>query len=158
MPKKLPKTPKIDLLSIMPLLPLLSQRDLTLVRAAADRLLNASAAPPGALYDALLTVVGATLPFTRFQKSAAYKNWSENERQLQAFINTFGTMNKVTERSLMLYLLDMLKVDLMTRKIPISIGTLAMNVGSIPAVFDLNFPGYREAGLAKMVLKSMVHR
>jgi hypothetical protein len=155
------KTPKLDLLAIIPLLPQLSQRELTLIRAAADHLLknNAPASPASPLYDALLAVAGSNMPFSKFQGSRAGRSWPDAEKQVVSFMSdTWGTLNKVTERALMFYLVEMLAADLVRRKLPVTVGMLASSLSMIPQVVDAQFPGYRAGGAAGLILKKMVRK
>jgi hypothetical protein len=152
--------PKLELRDIMPALPALSKRELTLLRAAADHLLGKPTATVGPLYSVLLTVTGSQLPFDKFQRSQAYKSWLENEKLFNAFVtDAWGeSLKKVTETALMTYLVGLLADDLKRRGVPVSVGTLAVNLGSAQQVFDTNFPGYRDAGLAHVILDQMVRR
>ena len=155
------KPPKVDLLTIMPLLPQLSQRELTLVRAAADHLLknNAPASPASPLYDAILAVAGSKMPFAKFQATKLGKGWADAEKQLVTFItDTWGELNRVTERALMIYLMGVLAADLTRRKLPVTVGTLVSSLSLVPQVVDTAFPGYRAGGIAGLILKNMVHK
>jgi hypothetical protein len=67
-------------------------------------------------------------------------------------------MTKVQEASLNNFLLQLLVDDLNYLKVVATIGSISSNLGRVPEVFDRNFPGYREAGLAKVVLHVMVNR
>jgi hypothetical protein len=143
---------------ILSLLPQISRHDLALVRAAVDRLLGAAdTATP--LYDALLTVTGVKMPFSRFQRSKAGKHFAEGEKLVLNFVNdTWADLGTVTSQSLLVYLLEMLADDLKRRGITPSVGTLALNLSSVPQVFDNNYPGYRDDEMAPMILEAMVRK
>jgi len=135
-------------------LPALSQQELRLVRAAADRLLGQQSYAASPLYAALAAAAGSRLPFARFQKTAAFKVWVKNEPEAMAFIaETWPGLNKVQLYTMMIYLAEMLRDYLRDRKVPVTVGTLAVNLGSLPQAFDENFPGYRTAGLAHLVVR-----
>lgn len=149
----------MTLSKILAALPALSRRDLGLVRGAADRLLGASAGTAGPLYSALQTATGSNIPFSRFQKTAAAKSWVENETATVSFIDsTWPDLGKVQRNALMIYLLGLIVLDLKSRKIPATLGSVAMNLNSLPQIFEANFPDYRECGLAHLVLKAMVQK
>lgn len=147
--------PKITLTELIAALPALSQQELGLVRAAADRLLTPQASQ-SPLYAAVAAAAGVHLPYGRFVKTAAYKAWAKNEPEALRFISSvWPNLSKVQLNAMMIYLSEMLATDLRNRNVPVTVGTLAANLGSLPQVFDNNFPGYREAGLGHLVLKAM---
>ncbi len=152
-------TKSTSLSDVLPLLPALNKRDLLLVRAAVDRLLGAAEAPAGLLYDAVMAVARVKMPFSKFRGSKAYKGWAANEKLVLGFVDeTWGKLNKVLYNALLVYLIEMLADDLKRRHVPVSVGSLAFNLSSVPEVFDRNFPGYTEAGLSPLILEAMVRK
>jgi len=52
-------------------------------------------------------------------------------------------------------LLEALIDDLKGRGVPVSLGTVTINLSRLPEIYDLIFPGYRQAGLSHLVLEAM---
>lgn len=137
----------------------LSISELQAVRAAADRLLGSPAGTASPLWGVVTTALGVQLPFTRFQKTAAYKSWLKNEPVVVSFVAaTWPNLSKVQEMAIMNYLIGMLLDDLKGRGVPVTVGTIALNLGSIPHLLDHAFPDYRSAGLAHLILKAMMRK
>lgn len=138
----------------------LSVSDLKAVRAAADRLLGSPAATAGPLWGILTAALGVKLPYDRFTKTQAYKAWVKNEAVVVSFIaSTWPDLPKVQENALMNFLItEVLLPDLKGRGLPVTVGTVALNLGSLPHVFDHGFPDYRASGMSHLILKAMVRK
>jgi hypothetical protein len=148
--------PSPNLSKLLAQLAALSKHELVVVRAAVERLIG-QPATAGPLYDALLAVAGVKMPYGRFQQGKAYKTYVENEKLVTAFIETtWPYLSKVELLSVTHWLVEQLSFSLILRKVPVSVTSLALNLSSIPTVFDNCFPGYRSAGKAYLVLKAMV--
>ena len=150
------KNPRLN--ELIAVLPSMSKHELAVLRGAIERLLGHQASPASPLYAALTAVAGVKLPYQRFQASASYKAWPQNEKLVLTFIRDTWDPTKVTEAALSQYLMGLLADDLKGRGLPVSVGTLAVNISSIPQVFEQAFPGYRAAGLAQWVLANMVRK
>lgn len=160
-PSKKPGSPHtpLTLTSLVSALQGLSRADLVTLRAAADRLLNAPAATAGPLYEAVNRVSGAPIPFKAFLATTQGKNWEANEQLVLAWVDaTWPKIKDVQKLGLLDFLVARLADDLKDRKIPVSVGSLTLNLGSIPQIFNKCFPGYVGAGLADAVLKAMVRK
>jgi len=148
-----------NLASIISALPSLSKRELNALRAELDRLLGAPAATPSPLYSHLLTITGTAIPYSRFQQSTAYKDWELAEKEFIRFVDaTWPGVNKVTKNALMLYLFSLIQDYLKSLQLPVTPKTVSQNMFNIKDIFDINFPGYLQTGLANLVLKAMVGR
>jgi hypothetical protein len=148
-----------SLASILSALGGLSVNELKAVRAAADRLLGAPAATTGPLWGIVTAQLGVKLPYDRFQKTAAYKAWVKNEPLVVSFVAaTWPNLSKVEGLALMNYLIEMLLTDLKGRGVPVTVGTVALNLGSLPYLLDHAFPDYRKSGMAHLILKAMVRK
>lgn len=145
--------------NILAQLPRLTQQELATVRAACDHLLDKPQEVPN-LYLAMLRILGQKGPsYASFQRTASWKQWQKNLQEVTAFTEKlWPDMTKVQEASLNNFLLQLLVDDLNYLKVVATIGSISSNLGRVPEVFDRNFPGYREAGLAKVVLHVMVNR
>ncbi len=145
--------------SILAQLPKLTQQELAAVRAACDHLLDRKQEVPP-LYLAMLDVLGQKGPsYTSFQRTASWKQWLKNLQEVESFLKKlWPETTKTQEASLNCFLLQQLVDDLKYLKVAVTIGSISSNLGRIPEVFDRSFPGYRQGGLAGLVLKTMVSR
>ena len=150
---------KINMTTVLKLLPELTQGELKQVLATVKRLLkpDAPAATTSPLYSALQTVAGSKMPFSRFRHTPAYKNWGE-DFVLEFIERTWGTQNRVILTALIVFLVQLEADWLKGRNIPVGINSLVGSLHHIPEIFDQAFPGYRETGLAPLVLKRMVRK
>ena len=99
------------------------------------------------------------MPFSQFQKTKAYKTWEHAEGAVNEFIaKNWPKLTKVDHNALMLMLVGLRAESLKSANIPVGVQTVALTLHFIPETFDRAFPGYRETGLAPLVLKAMVHR
>jgi hypothetical protein len=144
------------LIEVLSLLPALNKHDLALVRGAVDRLLG-QGGQQGPLYDAVMAATGSKISYGAFLQSGAGKGWANREKAVMAFIAaTWPKLTKVQEVAMTKFLVARLADDLKARKINVSVGSLSRMIGTIPEIFDACFPGYREAGMAHLVLKVMI--
>jgi hypothetical protein len=145
---------------IIQLLPSSPKKDQGFIRAAMDKLHGClDTGPAGPLYDVLIRAGGKMIPYATFTKSKAFSPWLENEKHVLTFIHLhWPDASKVTLNSLKHFLFAMLADDLIRRKIRVTVGTLALNAGDIPAIFDQQFPGYLSNGLAPVILMSLVSK
>lgn len=129
------------------------------LRAALDRLLGAPAATASPLYDAVLSAAGVKMPFARFLATKAGRSWAENEKLVLGWLDqTWPGIHQVQKLALLNFLLQQLALDLKHRKLPITVSTLAFNLGSVPSVCEKCFPDYIRSGMANVILKAMVRR
>lgn len=145
--------------TILAKLPNLSQRELTTIKAACDSLLDKPKDAP-VLYLTMLDFLGQTGPsYASFQKTVSWRPWQQNQQIVSSFVSSLWPgLSKVQEVALTHFLLSLLADDLKYLEVPVSIGSLSVNLGRLPELFDRSFPGYRENGLAGIVLSSMVSR
>jgi hypothetical protein len=150
---------QLTMTSLLSALPGLPRRDLLTLRAALDRLLGAPAATAGPLYDAVLSAAGVKLPFSRFLATKAGKSYSENEKLVLGWLDqTWPGIHQVQKVALLNFLLGQLVLDLKRRQLPVTVSTLAFNLGSVPALCEKCFPDYIGSGLAEIILKAMVRK
>ena len=112
--------------------------------------------PDDWLYDAMRRVVGSTVAYSVFMKTNAAAQWRRKSPSVLSFMETtFPGINRVLQNAVAQFLFEMLRDDLHSRQTPVTLGSMSINSDRIPAVFDLQFPGYRENGLASLILKRM---
>jgi len=144
---------------ILAQLPKLGQRELSMLRAAVDHLLDGSneGDETRPLYDVMAGSVGrGYLSFHLFQKMTAYRTWRRDSPAVVQFIETtFPQSHKVTKVAIMSFLVSGLIDDMKMLRIPITLGTVTKHIHRLPQVFDNCFPSYRESGLAELVVKAM---
>lgn len=129
------------------------------LRAALDRLLGAPVALAGPLYGAVIAAAGIKLPFNRFLATKAGKSYPENEKLVLGWLDsTWPGIHQVQKQALLSFLVMQLADDLRARKLPVTVSTLAFNLGSLPSLCDRCFPGYIASGCAEIVLKAMVRK
>lgn len=145
--------------TILAKLPRLSQKELSTVKAACDSLLDKPKDSP-VLYLTMLDFLGQNGPsYVSFQKTVSWRPWQQNQQIVSSFVSSLWPgLSKVQEVALTHFLLSLLADDLKYLEVPVSIGSLSVNLGRLPELFDRSFPGYRENGLAGIVLSSMVSR
>ncbi len=144
---------------ILAKLPTLTQKELATVRAACDHLLDKKQETP-ALYTAMLDVLGQAGPsYAGFQRTASWKLWQKHLHDVEFFITKlWPDMTKVQEVAIDNFLISQLVDDLKYLKVAVTVGSISSNLGRVPEVFERSFPGYRQNGLAGLVLQSMVRR
>lgn len=149
-----------NLLKLLEVLPTLSKSDLKTLRAAIDTLSKEEGTSDATemVFNAILRVIGTHMPYAEARRNRAFSAWQGNADSLVAFINVTwpeALRSKVVRQALVSFLVTMLVEDMRQRLIPISIGTVMVNLRSAVATFDKNFPGYRGSGMAKLVLAKM---
>ena len=153
---------KDALSGVLAALPALNKAELLAVKAAAEGLLGplrgANGAPATPLFEALTRALGARLSLDQFQATGTYKSFSRGERAFMAFVDeNFPSVksNKVPYRAFIAFLVDLVIDDMKQRKIPISIGTVSVNLESVPDMFERAYPDYIKSGFGHLVLEAM---
>lgn len=139
----------------------LTPAELIAVRAACTRLLGEKTQPAATaspLYDALLHVTGQKLPYARFRKSRFATNWKANEQLVLGFVHDIWPEVKlqVPLQLVLRWLVQLLADDMRRCGQPTELGALAVNLHTIPDVYEYAFPGYRAAGLSHVVLAKVI--
>jgi|SRR5882672_2644282 len=138
----------------------LSQNDLASVRAAADQLLirqpndltvNDRTSP---LYNALAALLGIHHNYAAFRKAAPYKQWKHSAPAVIDFIDrTFpSAKSKLVRHGLMVFLLEGLMSHIREQRKDVTIHSMVDHLPELATTFDDNFPGYRQNGLAGVVV------
>ena len=149
----------LTLTNLLSALPGLTRGEMLTLRAALDRLLGAPQATAGPLYDAVISAAGVKLPFSRFLATKAGKSWAENEKLVVEWLDaTWPGIRDVQKAAVLRFLLQQLVTDLKRRQLPVTVSTLAFNLGSLPSLCEKCFPDYIGSGLAKIILKAMVRK
>lgn len=144
---------------VLGMLPSLNQQELATIRAAIDHLLirqvdELDTTSP--LYSTMAQLLGVGLSYRDFHNVQAYSTWRKVAPKVVAFIEeTFPQATKVAKTAMMSFMLEALMEDLKGRGVPLTLSTVTVNLSRLPQIFDSEFPGYRENGLAHLVLESM---
>jgi hypothetical protein len=135
-------------------LPKLTQSELKLLRLAIDELsVRKDDEGESYLYSALLKATGSRTPYSLFMKTTAYPHWRRHLPDIERFIATnFPSANRITGLALATFTLQALCQDLKRRNVPISMGSVAKNLGRFADVFEDQFPGYLSSGLGPLIL------
>lgn len=147
---------------VLAALPKLTKADLATVRAAVDHLLGPQqgatlTAPP--LFNALAGLIGNRVTYQAFTTMGAYKHWAKNVTTVDEFITEhFPDTSKVLSAALLRFLMELIVDDLKGRKVPATLGSITVNLGRLPEIFESAFPGYLESGAAHLIVKAMVKR
>jgi hypothetical protein len=145
----------MTLQSIIAELPNLKEQELKLVKAAIEELLQPE--EPSVLYTALCRTVKQNLPFDAFARSRAFSRYKLNEKLVLEFVRfNWPDLSQVREQGLLCSLLQLLVGYLGGKNIPVSIGTVALNLHQLPTVVEQAFPGYLAAGLGPLLLQTLV--
>lgn len=149
---------------ILGALPTLSKADLISVHAVAGQLLGAAGATPQSgtgqtaqIFDALAGALCLTVPYTSFDVTSTARKFDAQLPDLTVFLNVQFSgwdKNKLTQLAFLKMLFGLLADDLKGRGVAPTLGIMVVNLRRLPEVFDNAFPGYREAGLGKMILKN----
>lgn len=151
----------MKLSDILSALPTLTQTELATVWAAADQLATAQeniTDTTQPLYDALCQIINVKISYRDFCSRSYAKQWRIHAPAILAFIaETWpeSQRSKVIRLGLMTLLIEALRDDLKSRNIPIALGVMVNNLGSIPECFENSFPDYIKSGMAHLILKSM---
>lgn len=150
---------KITKDQIMGALPHLSQSELAVIKALVVALLhekapeapNAADGPQGWLLEAMQMALGMSHQLPR-----NIKHFGTNAPEFIRFIReTFPKdplRSKVTALGVMRMLLGLIIEDLKGKQVPVSMGTVTINLTQIAKVFDEAFPGYRQSGLVGLIM------
>lgn len=150
---------------ILAALPALSKADLKAIGAAVAALSaggpttnpEAPVGPQAVVFDAMAALCGARMGWGRFSTSASGKHFSQNAPVFSEFMQrAFGAAlhRKVARLALAKLLLGLLANDLIKRRAPVSMGSLALNLHRVEEVFDRAYPGYLQAGLCNLVCQA----
>lgn len=152
----------MKLSELLGVLPKLSLEELATVRATIEHLLGQRQAatptapkPEIALYEAARAIVGGPMAYGPFANSVAGRAWAKNAPSAVAFIDTFPTDRRVSRNALDTFMLGLIVDDLKAKRIPVSMGTIANNLGRLKQLFDQGYPGYIESGMQHVVLKAL---
>ena len=151
---------QLTLSQIIAALPDLYKEDRNIIRAAIDELAGKTPSSPlaGALYEAVVETLGVRLPWAKFTQGALYKHWPSKCNTALYFIEeTFPNINKVARASLMRMLVNALIADLKAKQVTPSVRSVVLTLDTLPQQFDNMFPGYRENGLAHLVLDAITN-
>lgn len=143
-------------------LPKLTQEELRLLSATIHTLIGCGESFTGKeaqLFGALQRVLSVQLNYPTFLKTKNGRLWAKNAPPVVSFIEaTWGGQRRVSEFALMAYLLELLVDDMRLWQAPITVGSMTVNLQRIPQVFDTAFPGYRQGGLAHLILEKLSGR
>lgn len=142
-----------NLNTILALLPKLTREQLATVRAAADHLLAPKEGDVSPVFDVLTSMLGYRMTYFQFLNGESGRNWGKNCASLDTFINTYlPCNNRIVRTAVTAFLLDLLRADLKQRCVPVTMRSMVVNFNRVPELFDSQFPGYRNAGLAHLVV------
>jgi hypothetical protein len=137
-------------------LPSLSQQDLRTLKAAIEHLLTKTTESEPTLYDAMRKVLGDVPHYDIFKKSNVYAIWRKHNDYAEMFIaKNFPEATKVQRLALMTFTVRALVNDLKSRDVPITVGSVAKNLGRFAAMFEGQFPGYLSSGMGPLILKAL---
>lgn len=151
----------------MAALPSLARADLEAVHGLCTHLLGATGtAQPGALgaglalYDALVTALGASVPYSALPTDSARRF----RKAVPHFIKFLDTnfvgwdSNKITKTAFLRMLFTLLVTDLKGRGVSPSVNIIIVNMGRMSEVFDNSFPNYLENKLGHVILKQYARK
>lgn len=151
----------------MAALPRLARADLEAVHGLCAHLLGATGAAQAgalgadlALYDALVTAIGASVPYSALPTDSA-RRLRNNVPSFIKFLDTNFVgwdHNKITKTAFLRMLFTLLVSDLKGRGVSPSVNIIIVNMGRMPEVFDNAFPGYLGAGLGHVILKQYARK
>jgi hypothetical protein len=150
---------KDDILSA---LPKLSKADLSKIKTTCEGLLDQDLDPVLKEFSRDLYFV-CCLNFTQprsydlFKHTDGYKAWKKNLPSVQAWVHK-SLARGGKRRQFLILACSLLAKDLERRKIPLTLGALAVNIGRLGEVFEAGFPGYIKSGLLPMLLTAMGKR
>lgn len=152
--------PKLDAAAIIVALPSLSKTDRIAIKAACEVLLETSDHDPAAtaLYAEVIKLTGATMPFSRLPAGLQAKLKARAPGIAELASGLWPGKTKVQHLVVVRHLLTLLAADLRSRKVPVTVGSITNNLGRLQGVFDSAYPGYREAGLAPMIMAQLVSK
>ena len=141
-------------------LPTLSQSDLTAIKAVTVALLghglpdavNGPNGPSAWLFEALAGVLGVSYGL----QSGSAKQFNKSAPVFLKFVEehfSSSLTKKVNGVAVMRTLLMLIIDDLKGRGVPVSLGSVIVNMPRMPEVFDTAFPNYLSSGLAALIIK-----
>lgn len=143
--------------NVLKLLPKLSKAELSTVELAIQELLKTKGTagePP--LYAALGNAMQQCPPWGMFAKTNAALAFSRHAERAELFLkHHFPKAKKLDLHYLRTFTLRALIVDLKARDVPITVGTVTKNLGRFADVFEDQFPGYLQGGLAWLILRTL---
>lgn len=92
-------------------------------------------------------------PLEALRASQGYASFAEKVPQVLASLGA-KEFNLVELRTLLRLALGLTLEELLTMGVPVSASVLMNHVHRVPGVLDTHFPGYREAGMLKLVVRS----
>lgn len=152
----------MKLSEVVAALPKLNQQELLTIRAACDQLIKIpvdDVDETNPLFDDLTHILGVKLSFRDFHNVTAYSAWKRHAPGVVEFITEqHPDVSKVLKGALVRMLLEALRDDLRDRGIPVTLGTMAVNLDQLPEVYDRCFPGFRQAGMQRVIEQAMERR
>jgi|SRR6516165_1811354 hypothetical protein len=140
-----------DLLKI---LPLLTEEQWAITQSWAERY-KAEKLVEDETAAALLLIINNALG-TKVPYKALRRSWVENAGKVAWFIeSTFPKLRKVQRQAVLGLCVSLIMNDLKGRGVPVTFGTTWVNMVRVPEVVEAAFPGYRAAGMGKMILRAM---
>jgi hypothetical protein len=116
----------------------------------------------GPVFDALAALMrgrggGRVLAYTTFKAAKGNKGWNENSANFEKFVakNFPQVRTKTKQHAFYLFLMGLIVHDLQVMKVPITMLTLAQNLGRVGDIFEKSFPNYLASGMGKMVVDSL---
>lgn len=149
-----------NLIKVISELPKLKPEELATVKAAIEHLLlrqNAEAVgTEQTLFDTLIEATKAKISFQQFKRTSAYKDWAKYGEGAATFIDSICPgAKRVVVMALSRMLIEALSADLSERKVPVSLGSLASNLGRFPQIFEQCYPGYQASGMTHLIVKKL---
>jgi hypothetical protein len=139
---------------ILKILPSLKEADLKAIKAITERLLQQWATEDEAAAG-LLQIINETLG-TRVPYKAVKAPWVVNAGNVAHFIDTaFGKLSKVKRYAMFKMCVGLVVDHLRSRNVPVTFGTVWVDLVRVPELFDRQFPDYRASGLCALIVKAM---
>lgn len=158
---------------ILQALPKLTKKELQDVKAAVDFFLRGTPARQADEFEeALSSALKATLAAHQVwipknwlsQQTGTYgKAWHSHLTAIRALLAALqGTpaipLPAPSQNAVLRHLWALLAADLLERKVPITAGTMVVNMGRIQEVFERAYPGYLRSGLGPRIVSRLTNR
>ncbi len=151
--------------SVLAMLPTMSVEDLITVQAVATKLIGARTVPqtgeagrlPAIFFEALSGPLNATQPYAKLAGTKWGKQFEGKVPDLAKWLDQHfdgWSKNKVTQLAFLRMLFSMMANDLKRRNLPRSLAMAVTNLEQIPRIVENGYPGYLDAGMGKLILKS----
>jgi hypothetical protein len=89
--------------------------------------------------------------------SAVKQPWKVNADNMAYFIDhNFPHVKKVIRLALFKTCIGLVIDHLRSRDVPVTFGTVWVDLVRVPELFDAQFPGYRDAHLGHLIVKAML--